>query len=35
MFNNIILDINYILRTIKKLDSDDIDKEVQIIKKGL
>ena len=35
MFNNIILDLNYILRTIKKLDSDDIGKEVEIIKKGL
>jgi len=35
MFNNIILDINYILRTINKLDSHDIDNEVEIIKKGL
>jgi len=33
MFNNTIFDLNYILRTIKKLDSDDIDKEVKIIKK--
>jgi hypothetical protein len=35
MFKNTILDLNYILRTIKKLDSEDIDKDVKIIKKGL
>jgi len=35
MFDNIIFDLDYILRTIKKLDKDDIDKEVKIIKKGL
>jgi malonyl CoA-acyl carrier protein transacylase len=35
MFKNTILDLNYILRTIKKLDSEDIDKDVKIIKNDL